>query len=426
MVWIATMVDYSENPADARVISLTGWRAALLWGVGAALLHRLFLTLWMAGMWSLVGANLPPAAAGSSVVDFHNSAGLPALTTQAEQLLFGVWRRWDAVHYLDLALNGYRADHPGPTVFSPLTPLAFRAADILLPGGIDLAALVVQTLAFALALTLLYRVVEVYYGDPELAPWAVAVMALLPLSYFFAVPMSETIYLAMTLGLFYFGARGRWGWAALFGLLAALARSQGALLLGVAGLMLLEQHPPSAINRAYIIGLIRRGWSLLIIPVGAVAFTLYRNALALPPLDQVFEESSYVFFVNPLEGILLNLRWIVENFSEALRNPDSWAFVVSFVLGLVMLRVHRRLPLLAYTFGFWLVFTTKMNWVWGTDVIYYSQSFSRYTLVLFPLAVVLAEALRSGTFWGRLIGVGAMLLLLLGFSALFVLALIGP
>lgn len=99
---------------------------------------------------------------------------------------------------------------------------------------------------------------------------------------------------------------------------------------------------------------------------------------------------------------------------------------MSFVLGLVMLRVHRRLPLLAYTFGFWLVFTTKMNWVWGTDVIYYSQSFSRYTLVLFPLAVVLAEALRSGTFWGRLIGVGAMLLLLLGFSALFVLALIGP
>jgi hypothetical protein len=424
------MVDYTENSAGARptVIVKTGWRAALLWGVGAALLHRLFLTLWMAGMWSLVGASLPPNANGGASVDFHNSAGLPALSTQTEQLLFGVWRRWDAIHYLDLALNGYRADHPGPTVFGPLTPLTFRVADILLPGGIDLAALAVQTLAFALALTLLYRVVEVYYGDAELAPWAVAVVALLPLSYFFAVPMSETLYLAMTLGLFYFGARGRWGWAALFSLLATLARSQGALLLGVAGLMLLEQHPPRTINRAYIVGLIRRGWPLLFIPLGAVAFTLYRNAMALPPLDQVFSQSSYVFFVNPLEGILLNLRWIAENFSVALRNPDSWAFIGAFVLGLVMLRArrHRRLPLLAYTFGFWLVFTTKMNWVWGTDVVYYSQSFSRYTLVLFPLWVLLADALRSGTFWGRIFGVGALLLLLLGFSALFVLALIGP
>ncbi len=420
------MVDYTDNSAGARpaVMAKTGWRAALLWGVGAALLHRLFLTLWMAAMWSLVGANLPPSAS----VDFHNSAALPALTTQADQLMFGVWRRWDAVHYLDLALNGYRADHPGPTVFGLLTPLTFRAADLILPGGIDLAAMVVQTLAFALALTLLYRVVEVYYGDTALAPWAVAVTALLPLSYFFAAPMSESLYLALTLGLFYCGARGRWGWAALFGLLAALARSQGALLLGIAGLMLLEQHPPRALTRAYIIDLLRRGWPLGIIPLGAVAFTLYRNALALPPLDEVYARSSYVFFVNPLEGIAINLRWIAENFSDALRSPDSWAFVGAFALGLVLLRVkrHRRLPLLAYTFGFWLVFTTKMNWMWGTDIVYYSQSFSRYTLVLFPLWVLLGDALRSGTFWGRIVGVGALLLLLLGFSALFVLALVGP
>jgi hypothetical protein len=426
------MVDYTENAAAARPNAIglpkTGWRAALLWGVGAALLHRLFLTLWMAGMWTLVGASLPPSANGGASVDFHNTAGLPALTSQAEQLVFGVWRRWDAVHYLDLSLNGYRAEHPGPTVFGVLTPLGIRAVDVVLPGGADLASIVFQTLAFALALTLLYRVVEVYYGDTELAPWAVAVVALLPLSHFFAAPMSESIYLAMTLGLFYFGALGRWGWAAVCGLLATGARSQGALLVGVAGLMLLEQQPPQAINRAYVVGLSRRGWPLLIIPLGAVGFTLYRSALGLPPLDEVFARTSYVFFVNPLEGIVINLRWMAENADVALRNPDSWAFVGAFALGLVMLRFkrHRRLPLLAYTFGFWLVFTTKMNWMWGTDVVYYSQSFSRYTLVLFPLAVLLADALRNGTFWGRIIGVGALLLLLLGFSAAYVLALTGP
>src|SRR5690606_28413356 len=133
------------------------------------------------------------------------------------------------------------------------------------------------TLAFGLALTLMFKVGETYYGDAELGRWALIITALLPLSYFFAAPMSESIYLALTLGVFCFGARRQWLLAAVCGALATLARSQGVLLLPVAGLMLLEQIGFSLTRRAGWIDFarsnvrpvrqaIRQGWTLALIP----------------------------------------------------------------------------------------------------------------------------------------------------------------
>jgi hypothetical protein len=402
------------------------WRTALTWGFGAALAHRLLLTIWMAAIWTLVSGNLP-----DNQIDFHNTADLPSLS-ETEGRLLGVWRRWDAVHYLDLALNGYRLENIGATVFSPLAPALFRAADLLVPGGVDLAAALVQTIAFGAALTLLHRFISVYYEEPALAPWGVGVMALLPISFYFAAPMTESIYLALTLAALYAAVRQRWRLAAVCGLLAALARSQGALLIGAAGLILLEQVWDGRWTRESLWQAaktsVQRGWMLAIMPLAVIGFQLYRSSLGLPPLDTVFLEHSYVTLVSPMEGILLCLRYIVTRPDEAVRNLDVWAFGISFLLGVGLLisRRHRRAPLIAYTFSFWAVYTGKMNYYWGTDEPFFVQSFARYTLALFPIWVLVADGLRHGGFWVRIAGVGALMLALAFFSALFPLALVGP
>jgi len=412
--------------------TLTGWRAALIYGFGIVLAHRVLLTLWMAIVWSIVGASL-----GSTRIDFHSvNAQLPALTSPLEQSVFGVWRRWDAVHYLDLAHNGYRLDNPGATVFNVLTPLAFRAADALLPGSIDLAALVVETAAFALALTLLYRFVTIAFphedGDDSLARWSVAIVALQPLSVFFAAPMSESIYLACVVGMFYCLAIRRVPLAALCGFLATLTRSQGALLIGVAVLYLLEQERfPFTQPRSWWSAarpLIRRAWTLALIPFGLILFYAYRAGLNLPPLEQVYAASSYVFFTNPLDGLLINLRWIGTHVSQALVNPDAWAILVCILLLLLQIRLkrHRRWALIAYTAGYLLVYISKVNWVWGTDELYMTQSFSRYALVLFPFSILIADGFRSTTKWGRIVGAVVLAFGVISFGALFVLALVGP
>jgi Gpi18-like mannosyltransferase len=200
-------------------------------GIGVALVHRLILGVWMALVWLAISpfTDYPP--------DFEatTEGHLPDLGSPAARIVFGVWRRWDAVHYLDLAEHGYRAGNPGPTVFGPLPPYSFRAAGWLLPGPADVGAMAVQTGALALALVLLFRLVEVDYGDPKLARWSVVITALLPLSYFYAAPMSESLYLALALGLVCASFRRRWGWAALCGVLATLARTQGVMLAGGRG-----------------------------------------------------------------------------------------------------------------------------------------------------------------------------------------------
>lgn len=373
-----------------------------MWGVGTALAHRLVLGLWMGLVWLLFGAQT------GHTVDSHNTpiAALPMLSSPLEELAFGVWRRWDVVEYFNLAQNGYRATDPHASVYGPLAPLTIRLLDVALPGPLDLAGMVFGTAAFALALTMLYRVVAIVYGDPDLAPYAVAATALLPLSYFLTAPMSDAIYLALVLSMFYAAGRGRWWLVGICGFLATLARTQGILLTVVAGMLALEVPlPTSGRWQARLMEALRRMWPLALIPLGYVAFTAYRRSVGLPPLVQTYHEASYHFFVNPLEGLIINLRWLARYPLQSLSNVDFLAMLIVPPLTALLGRypLHRRPSAVIYCAVSYLVFISKINWRFGTHEVLYSISVARYALTLFPLTVLLADLYRGlGQQHGRL------------------------
>ncbi len=108
---------------------------------------------------------------------------------------------------------------------------------------------------------------------------------------------------------------------------------------------------------------------------------------------------------------------------------DLWAVLLCPVLAVWMLRYpqHRRLPLLAYTWGFVILFLMKMNWDWGAhDEVIFSQSFGRYALVLFPLTILVADRSR---WWPERLKRAIPVLLVLGvliWSARHVMVLSGP
>lgn len=396
---------------------MENWCAALKWGFGLALLHRLVLLIWMGVIWLVLGQNL------NIPVNLHVDpiAQLPALNSPVEQAVFGVWRRWDASHYLNLAQNGYRASDPGPTVFGTLTPLTIHLIDVVAPGEIDFAGMIFSTLAFGAALTLLYRVCCTYYEDEALAKWSVVLTALLPLAAFYDAPMSEALYLALALGVFAAGAAKRWWLAAVCGALAVLTRSQGILLFPVA-LLLIDAQNSSSDWRSRVWALVKNGWVLALIPLALGAFLLFRQVQGLPPLNDIYQTRSFVFFVDPLSGLLINLRWIVEHIGDALFNPDSWALIVTLLLLIPFLRGRPKLALLVYIVGHMLVFVTKVNWHWGSyDQVTYSQSYARYTLALFPFTVLLAGWLRTSKPVVRRVVISLSALGLLIFSALLAL-----
>jgi hypothetical protein len=405
--------------------ALEAWRPALAWGVGVALLHRLALTVWMAAVWMFIGARADVPAR----LHVDPIAHLPVLSTPFEESVLGVWRRWDASHYLNLAQNGYRASDPGPTVFGPLTPLGIHLLDTLLPGEVDAAGIAFGTLAFALLLALLYRLCEVKYGDSRLGKAAVLVLALLPLSFFYQAPMSEALYLLLVLGFFYAASRENWTVAGLMGGLAVLARSQGVLLAGVGGLMLLQtslrQFPTWGDRVKYMV---LRGLPLALIPLALVGFLTFRQSQSLPALDAIYHDRSYVFFVNPVQGLWLNLQWAVTHPGAALFNADVWALGVTLALALWLLRARpiNRPAFIAYTWASMAVFVSKLNWQWGGhEIILNTQSYARYSLALFPLAILIADRLRCAPRRWQLAATTLSLLGLLCFSALFALGL-GP
>lgn len=137
----------------------------------------------------------------------------------------------DTGNYMDIARHWYA---PTPLAeerrlaFYPLYPLLTRGLFFL---GLDLytAGTLVAVLFYALSNCVLYRLLCLDYPE-ERARSVLKYTALLPAAFFFAVPMSESVFFFWCLLSFYLARKHRWLAAAAAGALAAFARSLGVLV----------------------------------------------------------------------------------------------------------------------------------------------------------------------------------------------------
>lgn len=179
---------------------LPGWITARLLVGGALALSRFLVD------------ELHPAAAGAAA--------------RAHQGLLA----WDASWYARIAEHGY-APLPDESIrFFPLIPVLTRGLADVTPFD-ERAALVVVANASALALgLLLYRLVRLETGDAALARRSVWLVALAPPAYVFVMGYTEATASVLAVATFLALRTRRWGWAALAGALAGLARPVGVLL----------------------------------------------------------------------------------------------------------------------------------------------------------------------------------------------------
>ena len=143
--------------------------------------------------------------------------------------------RWfagiDTGNYMDIARYWYA---PTPLAeerrlaFYPLYPLLTRGLWLL---GLELytAGTLVAVLFYSLSNCVLYRLLCLDYPE-ERARSVMKYTALLPAAFFFAAPMSESVFFFWCLLSYYLARKGRWLGAGAAGALAAFARSLGVLV----------------------------------------------------------------------------------------------------------------------------------------------------------------------------------------------------
>jgi hypothetical protein len=220
--------------------------------------------------------------------------------------------RWDAAWYLVIAHYGYRPElsaYPGiaaRTAFFPLYPLAIRAiATIGVPPVI--AGVLLSLVALALALYGIHRLATLEAGrllggrvgagaaanarevaaaerGREVARLAVFATALAPMAFFFSAVYSESLYLALSVGVFWCARQGRWAWVGALGALAGATRSAGLVLIVPVAILYLygprEDRAPDFPPRRWRLAGIRyrvRGEALWLfaLPLGLVAYLAY-------------------------------------------------------------------------------------------------------------------------------------------------------
>ncbi len=210
-----------------RIAVRDSWRA--LWASR--------LLVWVAGAGTVAAFGFGPAR------NAFNPPGVTRGFGWLGNLLAAPAARWDAAWYLVIAHYGYRPDlgafTSSRTAFFPLYPLGLRAIS---EGGVQpvIAGVLLSLLAFAFALYGIHRLttlelarrVPIGRSAPgETARLAVMVTAFAPMAFFFSAVYSESLYLALSVGVFLAARQGRWVWVGVLGALAAATRSAGVVLM---------------------------------------------------------------------------------------------------------------------------------------------------------------------------------------------------
>ena len=153
-----------------------------------------------------------------------------------------LWKKWDAWHYINLAELGYHGyTEEGQhlfVVFFPLYPWLVRLVSSI-TGNTMVAGLSVSFLCYAGGCVYFYRLVAWDYGRPA-ARRALLFLSVFPYAFFFGGVMTESLFFLTTAGALWYIRRHKWLPAGMFGMLAAMTRMHGLLLIGAAAAELVE------------------------------------------------------------------------------------------------------------------------------------------------------------------------------------------
>jgi hypothetical protein len=289
----------------------------------------------------------------------------------------------DGGWYLSIAEHGY--EQIPFTVgyhnwaFFPLYPLTVRAASYL-TGGYELTAMLLSSLFFFFALVLLHKLVREFGYEEATADRTIFYLAVFPTSYFFSLPLTESLFLLLTVSSFYAARREHWTWAGIFAAMASGTRFIGILMFPT--LVLLYWQRYRARPRVNALG-------ILLAPLGLILYMIFLhhitgNAFAFKDVLVAWGRKSG-FFLKPLYDYISHPAVVAPGTGGGNFYLLHFASAVMVLVCGYKLARRREWGLAFYTLGSIFVALSSQNMV----------SLTRYVMVIFPVFMTLGQAGKS-------------------------------
>jgi len=296
------------------------------------------------------------------------------------------WNHWDAANYVRIAQFGYQT--PYDVAFFPLFPLLITAfAHILGSWSYLLVGTIISNAALLGALFVIYQL-AVEAGGEQVAQRTLLYLCIFPTAFYFFAPYNESLFLLLTASTFLAMRQQRWWLAGLLGLLAALTRSAGILLVIPYMVELWTTRESITASRQ---NMLFRILPILLIPLGTALYAIYCWHISGNPLDFIAVQSHWGRHTTwPWQGIwqsLTEIFWYQPfgSFNEVHNLLDlsaTLAFIALAIVGKNKLRA---------SYSFWMgLALLYMILSPATVALDPLESNQRFVLEMFPAFITLS------------------------------------
>lgn len=299
-------------------------------------------------------------------------------------------RGLDSRHYLDISREWYLSsgsiDRLCQIVFLPLYPTlvgflnAFTGYDII-------SGLIVSGLCFAGAFCVLYRLLRLDMPHSDVIR-TLKYLIIFPGCFFFAVPMTESLFLLLCVSSIYSARKDKWLLSGILGALCSFTRSVGLSL--VIPLIIEWIYSLKKENKKVSGKTLRKAACILLVPLGFAAYIYINYAVTGDPFKFMYYQANhwsqhFGFFFNTaayqLENIINSASWQTALGLWLANLLSLYSSLIIMILGAKKLRSSYAVWFICYYF-------VAMGATW-------LLSAPRYTLVMFPVAICLSELTKK-------------------------------
>lgn len=298
--------------------------------------------------------------------------------------ILAVWGRWDAVHYLDIAGQGY---YGIDMAFFPLYPMLIRFVGGLISSHL-VAGLAISNVALFFGLLFFYKLVEHQYNR-HVAQRAIFYISVFPTAVFFSAIYTESLFFALTVASFYYIRERHWVTAGIIGFFAAMTRVEGVLLVVpflIEWFVALRQSSRADLMSWPQEKIVRPAIGIALVPLGLASYMAYLWVLTGDPL---FFSHVQINWNRHLAAPWTSVRnsWYTILSAAHLHNGavvanQSLEIAFTILMIAVLIAGFRRLRP-----SYWAYMAISIIVPMSTSSL---MSMPRFALVLFPMFVVLA------------------------------------